>query len=448
MFATNRFWSAVSVVAACAVFGHAHADVSQADEYMKRLKIAQTVQPAGETPFGEQVNLYTGELSFQQTDVTVEGIGPAISLVRYTRGAQDNDFVNKPGMAGSWQLSVPRIETLTDAPLAGLPVGSPGQNWVVAAAGDPNRYARCTHFDRPYSPRLLNTEWWTGMELVTEDGQRQPILKRAPQNPAQPSMALNGQPVAFPAVTQQNWQIGCLPATSNGETGEAFFAVSPNGTKYWFDRLYCERATTFYEDSIGGIVRQPRMLATLYVTRVEDRFGNYVAYQYTGDKLTSISASDGRSVALQWRADSPVVDRIVVQPGPQQRVWRYEYSSVSATAATLSGVVLPDESRWTFDATPFAALPLVDGNLGKCTTRTLSNPAGSTTRTMVHPSGLTGGFTTAGVWHARSYVLSYCHTPTPPEEFEPYEDNPPLFGTASLVSKTFSGPGLASRTWR
>jgi len=37
------------------------ADVSPESEYQKRLRLAQSIQPLGDTPFGESLNLFTGE---------------------------------------------------------------------------------------------------------------------------------------------------------------------------------------------------------------------------------------------------------------------------------------------------------------------------------------------------------------------------------------------------
>ena len=68
----------VGVLCSSASTGAAAQGVTPQDEYMRRLKVYQTVQPSGETPFGEQINLYTGDLTFRQADVIVEGTGPTI----------------------------------------------------------------------------------------------------------------------------------------------------------------------------------------------------------------------------------------------------------------------------------------------------------------------------------------------------------------------------------
>jgi len=448
-------WLAIAAAVSCLLSGHAQAaEVTQASEYMRRLKIYQTVQPHGDTPFGERINLYTGETTFQQSDVVLEGTGPAISLVRSLTSLQSSGDVRRPADMGNWTLSIPRIETLTDRPLVSL--GTPGDNWVMDPMVSPDPHARCTHFGAPYSPRMLNSIWWNGMELVTEDGSRQQVLGRAPLNTAKPVMTLSGQPVVFPAVTQRNWQIGCLSQTSNGQPGEAFLAVSPEGTRYWFDRLVGAIADTIYEPDPDGIkqLKQPRMRATMYATRVEDRFGNAVLYHYTDDRLTSITATDGRSVAIDWRFDARLIDRITVQPAASQpHIWRYEYGTITDEYATLSAVVLPDndglpgDSRWTFNFQTSGGTWTNQNENTKCTTRALSNGTGSRLWTVTHPSGLIGKFTLAPIWHARSYVSSYCHVPQGMQEFDPYEDVPPLFGTMSLTKKEFSGPGLPAQAW-
>jgi hypothetical protein len=68
-------WIALLVV--CAVMGGLRAqEVSVEDEYLRRLKVYETIQPVGSTPFGERLNLYTGDLTFSQTDVSLEGKDP------------------------------------------------------------------------------------------------------------------------------------------------------------------------------------------------------------------------------------------------------------------------------------------------------------------------------------------------------------------------------------
>ncbi|WP_158635301.1 hypothetical protein [Luteimonas cucumeris] len=454
----NKPWLAALAVLLCMSFNPIRAaEVSPESEYARRLKVYQTIQPEGDAPFGEQINLYNGDLSFRQTDIVLEGTGPTISLVRTTTSGLDNDSHSLPYAFGNWSLSIPRIETLANMGYA--PPGSetqptsPGLHWAIDGPDNPSRYSRCSQLKRPWFSNIeifFTGEGWNGMELVTESGDRQPVIVRSTTNTLQPTMTNSqGSPLVFPGLTLDNWQVGCLATTSNGEEGEAFFVVSPDGTKYWIDHLTGERADSIFRiDEDGVRLRQGRMLARMYVSRVEDRFGNYLTYAYSGDKLTSITASDGRQVTIAWRSDSRVISSITVQPAADQpRTWQYLYANVTATSATLTNVVLPDGTQWGFNLSGMGPGPWFHYDLNKCTTRNLPDTGTNSISTITHPSGLVGKFTTTPIWHSRSYVSSDCRYPQPPEEFEPYEYEPPLYNVHSLIRREIFGPGVAAKVW-
>lgn len=433
---------ALSALVLWLICGSAAADdLSAANSALRMMQIDESVKPQSDTPFGEQINPYIGSVSFKQADVVVPGKGPTISLVRETLTPRSHYRTLVPHPMGDWTLSVPQIHTMTGAPIGTM--GIAGENWKVSDPGTPNEYKRCTQINESWTPGIVNTIWWDGIAMVTETGETQSILKRDPANTAKPTMSLNGQPVVFSAVTEKNWQIGCLPQTSNGELGEAFFVVSPDGTKYWFDHLIGEPLETIKEMDDGVIVRQGVMRARMFVTRIEDRFGNYLTYQYDGKRLTSITASDGRSVAIAWRADYNLVDSITVQPAASQpRVWRYEYANLGDTTSQLTGVVLPDLTRWSFNLHPQTSW--VQTSLRPCGIRS-GLPVSDTpaVQTLTSPSSLTGTFTYKQVWHAR-YVAGAC---VQMPNMDPYEETPALFTTQSLIDKKISGPGVAPQAW-
>ena len=90
-------------------------DVSPGMEANRFLEAHQKIPDIGPTPFGESINLYTGELSFRQTDIRLEGKGPAIVIARTTRSSQDLAVLADgviDAAFGTWDLSVPRIETI------------------------------------------------------------------------------------------------------------------------------------------------------------------------------------------------------------------------------------------------------------------------------------------------------------------------------------------------
>ena len=73
----------VVALAACLPAAGAQAQSSVHEtEYLERLKASQSIQPLGDAPFGERINLYTGEVSFRHEVIVLEGIGPAIRVSR------------------------------------------------------------------------------------------------------------------------------------------------------------------------------------------------------------------------------------------------------------------------------------------------------------------------------------------------------------------------------
>jgi len=111
-------WQGICL-AAVMVFGFAssgHAQsVTPEDEYRKRIRVSEDIQPLGENPFGEQISLYTGSLSFRQTDVSLPGDGPVLELSRKFEldGPTSFDVTAADHAFGDWEIDLPRIETLT-----------------------------------------------------------------------------------------------------------------------------------------------------------------------------------------------------------------------------------------------------------------------------------------------------------------------------------------------
>ena len=425
---------------------------NHATEYMKRLKAYQTVQPYGDKPLGEQINLYTGELSFSHTDIVLEGTGPTIRVVR-TRSGTGRDEVaeqlHPASMFVDWTLQLPRIDTLVADPR--YVDDTPGGNWRMSYATDAASYKRCSNFRPPYAGQsgIGQEDWWHGYEVTFGEGSSEPLLRRNPAYTTKPAMM-----GAFPALTMSNVQVTCLPSTKNGQVGEGFLAIAPDGTRYWFDWLVGSKANAVFQTVTaaslsqtagGGSVRlqQDRMQVSMFVTRVEDRFGNALTYGYSGSQLQSITATDGRVVTFAWSGGR--IASITVMPNtPDARTWQYQYPN-----GNLGVVILPDQSRWTFNlgaigGSDSAANP---SGANSCSLRSDPNTPGSDSTsaisTVTAPSGLTGTFAIQKRWHGRSYTGSYCDTGVNGS----HEMVPPIYSTRSLYKRTLSGPGMSSMTW-
>ncbi|HEY9132887.1 MAG TPA: hypothetical protein VIM98_14135 [Dyella sp.] len=448
VFACCAFWAAQVLAQS--------ASVSPEDEYKKKIKVTEDIQPLGENPFGENISLYNGSLSFTQTDVKLSGQGPDLLLSRTYKipdlpfNQYYQDVLNSQLV--DWTLNIPHIETLSGP-----------SNWQGTTYGqwtfidDSNR---CSNFASPpdivvpakqgqepidWEPR----KWWHGYQMVTADGASQDLLSRATANNQVPQDG-----ASYPIVTLQHWAISCLSQTSNGQPGQGFLAVAPDGTRYWFDHLIYKTAPTMAHASLGALYRR---IGLMMVSVVRDRFGNSLTYSYDANgNATQIEASDGRKLILSYETwqrpassgftDPPAyrLHSVTLQPDAGlPRTWFYAYSS-DPNVPALSQVLQPDGSAWAFHLDTFRSPKfdtLVTYTTGCATLQANTGPTSSAW--MTHPSGLTGTFTVQSTVRGRSYTPNTCvdmgtgvHEALTPD----------LYVVAAVTQKHFTGAGI-DLTW-
>ncbi|WEN15572.1 hypothetical protein PY254_02535 [Rhodanobacter sp. AS-Z3] len=426
---------------------HAQSAVTPEHEYKKLIRVSEDIQPLGQNPFGESVSLYNGNLSFEQTDVSLAGNGPMLQLSRSFQPKDSSEAGAVDGGFADWNVELPRITTMASS------------FWRVSG---PSPRSRCSQFGPP--PVIAGTQgsadwdpvtWWNGYQLVVPGQGSQDLLKRAPKNTLSPTMG----GTVFPIVTTHNWMISCGVASDDQTSdpgGEGFMAVAPDGTRYWFTHLVYRWAPSMNRSISSGpqglrsmgvhpnvavdgflIRRQASML----VSRIEDRFGNSLTYSYSGAQLTAITASDGRQLSVSYVSGTDRIGSVSVVPasGPA-RTWNYQYNT--ALLPLLTQVTLPDGSHWSYNLGGLRAGTIVEGQ-GDCDTAasvSTNTPSGS----MVHPSGLTGSFQIKPVVRGRSYVARQCKMTA---DGSSYASIPRVYYAFALSQKTFSGAGLPSQTW-
>jgi hypothetical protein len=252
-------------------------------------------------------------------------------------------------------------------------------------------------------------------------------------------------------MTSGNTYFSCLSSIKNG-TGEGFLAITADGTKYWFDWLaQFEEPTLDSKTANGQPIRVPRRKNVLYATRVEDRFGNWVTYSYTGARLASINSNDGRQLTIGYNGNGNVET-----VGDGSRTWTYQYSYPTSSTGTLTGVVQPDGSQWSFNLSALADAKFhynksldPDDPWRSCFHPGFVYNAADVTGTITHPSGAVGQFTVAIQGHGRSNVPALCGGYSTPSN-DPTDDvayYPINWDSYSLKTKTVSGPGLTPGTW-
>jgi len=453
----NCLWAVAMLV----LSGWCHAQsVTPEDEYKQLIKVNQDVQPLGAHPFGENISLYDGTLSFEETDVSLPGNGPAISLGRDLTPAQGPGYaLNAQRPFGDWDLDIPRIETsagsassLPDAPV-----------WQVANGPTAGR---CTYFNVPpnytqgteaWAPK----QWWYGYHLILPGQGSQTLLPRGTQNPLTPTIS----GMSFPIVTKQNWMIGCGVTASDG--GEGFIAIAPDGTRYTFAHLVyrpmanvtAPLGTAPAAIKAGGGI-QPmaatenilyRRDAIMYVTQIQDRFGNTLTYNYDPSTgyLSSITSSDQRELDITYVPGSPLIHTVTAKAtNVPSRTWTYSYdTSTNPVLPTLTGVQLPDGSAWSYQLGDFQTAA-IDTDGGDCKSKVLpllsSNVA---TGRITQPSGLTATFTLTPMLHGRSDVPWQCYGSGSSGGDAPYSNYPEYYYQFSLTSEVLSGAGMPTETW-
>ncbi|NKZ39983.1 RHS repeat protein, partial [Oleiagrimonas citrea] len=472
------------------------------------IRVDQDIHPLGAHPFGENIGLYDGSLSFRQVDVSLSGTGPLLQLARefHIRGRYGLNTSGQDGSFGDWDLSLPRLQTLSIK--RGFANDSQGnvvtvRGWDVSTPNGSDFTKRCSHFNSPPivvmqsgDPALMPWEpgsWWKGYHLII------------PGHGSQDLLSNNGtysSKTTYPVVTKDHWRFQCLssvanPSTNpdtNGDgqvntddlpypTGEGFLGIAPDGTKYWFNELVYKDADgmsrPLYSDPVVSADPEKRLWkrasktlesilslasgssraeatttsdgiyrseAVLLVTKIEDRFGNTLTYNYdSAGHLTDITASDGRKLTLQYDSSNP--DRIVsvtAQPSSgSPRVWTYTYGT------GLTRVTLPDGSHWQYDLSALDSAYMAKGDSSSCEALGYDSTQASSTGSITHPSGLTGTFTVKpmrhGQWNGAASCLDMQNglSDTPGSHVTiPYG----WYGF-TITSRTVSGAGVPSATW-
>ncbi|HET7301176.1 MAG TPA: RHS repeat domain-containing protein, partial [Oleiagrimonas sp.] len=343
--------------------------VTPEEQYKALIRVDQDIQPLGEHPFGENISLYNGSLSFQVTDVSASGNGPLLQLTRSyeIQPAFGAHVAPAEPVFADWALDLPRIQTFTAGGLiydASVGHDVPFSGWQVSLGLQAGISAfRCRDFALPpsffdvglYTDPMPSTfelgQWWTGYHLVIPGQGDQDLLKNT-------DTTTQG---TYPAITKNHWRLSCIQETqtANGQPGDGFVAHAPDGTAYYFNELvYTSAPAVTGSDLAAGVSRSSkglldklthpkalvasvvslltgsdiahaeraegggngspslgRDMAYLLVTKIEDRSGNTLTYHYDSvGRLTRIDASDGRTLSLSYSTTSGFVSSVTLQP--------------------------------------------------------------------------------------------------------------------------------------
>jgi RHS repeat-associated protein len=434
------------------------AQVTPQEQYSKIANGGETISAVDGGAFGETIDLSTGGVEFSTTDVSI----PGNSGLPVSFGRRRNIEVGRTSSyyLGDWDIDVPFVEGIY----------ATGQGWVIQGFSEADSPMRCANANgvaaarpgvvtRGSAPAILSfqaQDYWQGNHLQTPGAGRQELLV----NNLGISQPPQGGPFKF--VTSGHWFFEC-EALASGGAGDAFKARSPDGLIYTLNYMVTTTAPSLlWPRSNGGNYELTRERVRLYATRVEDRFGNWVNYNWSNGLLNTIEANDGRKITITHQNSPKGGPRVVqvvahttttLSDHPSARIWQYGYSTDNGWSRLIS-VTQPNGSAWTLDfssinrgAINYEAIG--QNNVGWDTSlacnwmrqfsTTMSNEK---TAILTHPSGATATFTLEPKRHGRTSVdRGVCSDPTGnPANNTP--ERPARFDVWSITKKQISGPGL------
>jgi len=385
---------------------------------LPKLTVDETVTPDTTELIGERIDLDTGSVSFQQTDVSIPGNSNLeVAIHRTFRGSY---WMHQNTVEfGDWKLDIPSVQT-TLMTVPGYISGSWGQGHECSGELNPGSFYAGGNY-------LESHQYWNGDSLdipgVSSDKLLSPYANLLQGNEA----------AIYKRVTKSNWRISCIDRfdSQSVKVGEGFRAESPDGKVYTFDQLRLVEAKPSGDKTWGGVVKYH---AFMQVSHIEDRFGNWVNYNYDSmGRLATITANDGRSITLYY--DDSSYQYQVTRIAANGRTWNYGYTG-QYYARSLQSVTLPNNQSWSFSLQGMNMYePTSSGNetcdfIGPDTAK---HPVSIT-----HPNGMTATFELQETLHGQTDV----------EYFPGYLNNVgKCFATMSVVKKTLTGDGVPSMVW-
>ncbi|MCG7537560.1 hypothetical protein [Pseudoalteromonas sp. OOF1S-7] len=325
--------------------------------------------PLTKDAFGDKISMESGLVKFSYKDVAIP-LNANLDLAIY-RSLKTGSIVEISGSDpefSNWQLDLPRISLN-----------------VIHQSGQTGDF---TH------------GWWTDQECHRlRDGQGamdideywKGAILHVPEK-VHERMLYNSTGVGGRLITKSSWSIDCY-TRSDGQ-GEGFKATSPDGITYYFDVKRTSQSGVY-----DTAWRRTPHVGTMYVSRIEDRFGNYLTYNYSGTKrLTSIYSNEGAAIKLTYNSTGKHIQHIKTytrNSGNDSftgKTWRYNYNS---GAYKLESVTLPDGRSWRYQGfSAISYLPSFQVPETSCVVnlRDTSDFGQNYVWTVTHPNGATASY--------------------------------------------------------
>lgn len=381
--------------------------------------------------FGDATDYASGTTVFRKTVVDIPGNSSLRVAADYVV-----KLVERLGGGSPYYVlerDLPYIEG-THSSDYGWIVGKAPADYTMARCSDP----RASHLNGGAASVLLkkpvdvmvSTDYWDGNSLYTPDaggGIVRPISTAESRPPG----------VDTKWATNSGWRFSCIPLPDGSE---GFVGHRPNGDKYYFGiPVALGQSMTIlspdFPDSDGGLeVDKFRM----HVTRIEDRFGNWVSYG--PDQIIS---SDGRVITFASNPALGSAGTVIQANGRHWTISGEKYLGPSQGPTGSFSVANPDASTWSF-ALAGGISPTGSSWANSCWSEgdIPLGYSGQMTVVVRTESGATGTFVFQPRRHGFSYVGFECVSLDPAGKHT-FSKNMHFIDGVALVSRTVSGPGIS-----
>lgn len=338
-----RIWNSIFIIVSFVFYfsfsgdasGQSQGGLTSDQEYRNKISKSMSLGGQGaDKAFGENISLYDGGTLFYIEDISIPGsfdlpvrLARSFDVVPGNRG-RGNGIPKIIDGLDDWEVDIPYISGVwtKDIGWSSESGGIVGGLFVSQPT-----LQRCS----VTNPLVSTYSVGNGITVSWGGGMQESLLIAS-----NPSYMSADSGISYPWVTESKAIFSCLAKTKNGYPGEAFVAQTVDGKKYYFD-WGIEKPYPYY---IGSNNRPAAgKLVSLMLSHVEDRYGNWVNYVYTGSRVSQIVSSDGRSIAMSYDSSGNLL--IGAANG---KIWAYTYTRSGDDDGGLSQVVLPDGTRWSY----------------------------------------------------------------------------------------------------
>ncbi len=301
--------------------------------------------------FGEAINLSNGAVKFSRIDGSI--LGNSNLEVAYKISYN----TNFPKFIG-WTEDIPRIELYY-----GQGFGATSFRGNTMPDGWSSGHYCSGSQLRPSGTPIHSRSFDTATSLIIPGVSEQPLLKN--------NGSLDLSTSSYPYVTKDGWRLSCY--TSSITHKEGFKATSINGDTYFFEKLGNHVGYIANERNVSRSIfpylLENNQVSTddgnqaygvplaLMVTRIEDKFGNWVKFEYDSQVITRpfksttmlhlsrIYSSDNREIIVEKTSRGKKMTSA-------SKVWEYYYEDADPIYYDQKSdffIKQPDNKLWTYD---------------------------------------------------------------------------------------------------